>query len=174
MAQPHLFCVLPDSRRAREAAERLFETVEHELRALLPETAEILHVGATAIPGCLTKGDLDVVIRVEHADFRASETILADRYARNLGSARTEDFAAFEDGGRTPHLGIQLTAKGAAFDIFHRFAATLRADPDLVRRYNALKIAYDGQPMDDYRAAKDAFVAEALISASVQPDSSAP
>ena len=33
------------------------------LRPLLP-TAEIEHIGATAIPGALTKGDLDVMVRV--------------------------------------------------------------------------------------------------------------
>jgi hypothetical protein len=29
-------------------------------------------VGATSIPGCVTKGDLDVVIRVQAADFAAA------------------------------------------------------------------------------------------------------
>jgi len=33
-----------------------------------------------------------------------------------------------------------------------------------VERYNCLKSRFDGQPMEDYRAAKDAFVAEALAS----------
>ncbi|WP_315763620.1 MULTISPECIES: GrpB family protein [unclassified Bradyrhizobium] len=169
MAHPDLFRIAADHRQAREAAERLFEAVKQQLQAVLPATTEVLHVGATAIPGCLTKGDLDIVVRVERKDFQAVEATLSARFARNPGSTRTEEFAAFEDEVCTPHLGIQLTAKGGALDVFHRFAAALRADPALVSRYNTLKIAHDGQPMDCYRAAKDAFVADALLHASSQP-----
>lgn len=169
MAHPDLFRIAADDRHAREAAERLFGTVKQQLHAVLPATTEILHVGATAVPGCLTKGDLDMVVRVERKDFQAVEAALAARFARNPGSARTVEFAAFEDEACTPHLGIQLTAKGGAFDVFHRFAAALCADPALVNRYNALKITHDGQPMDRYRAAKDAFVADALLHASAKP-----
>ena len=107
----------------------------------------MLHVGATAVPGCLTKGDLDVVVRVEPADFAAAEARLAGRFGRNAGSVRTEDFAAFAEAGRSPPLGIQLTVKGGALDIFHAFAAALRGDPALVRRYNALKLRFRGRPM---------------------------
>lgn len=114
------------------------------------------------MPGCLTKGDLDIVVRVQREDFQAAEAALAARYARNSGSVRTNEFAAFEDETCTPHLGIQLTVKGGGVDVFHQFAAALRADPALVKRYNELKLAHDGQPMDRYRAAKDAFVTDAL------------
>ena len=162
MAHPELFRLTPDDRLAREAAERLFDEVKPVLDAILPPTAKVLHVGATSIPGCLTKGDLDIVVRVDPNDFAAAEATLAARFARNLGSTRTRDFAAFEDSCRTPHLGIQLTANGGVFDMFHRFTAALLADPALVQRYNALKLAQAGQPMDSYRTAKDAFIAQVL------------
>ncbi len=164
MTQPDQFRIAADVLKARQAAERLFATMRPQLREILPATAEVLHVGATAVPGCLTKGDLDIVVRVEREDFATAEAALAARFARNPGSIRTDEFAAFEDKAATPHLGIHLTVKGAALDVFHRFAAALRADPALVKRYNALKRAYDGQPMDRYRAAKDAFVADVLRS----------
>src|SRR4030095_4363123 len=107
-----------------------------------PGSAEVLHTGATAVPGCLTKGDLDIVVRVDRVDFAASEALLADRFRRNTGSIRTDEFAAFEDPDRSPHLGVQLTVKGGALDDFHRFAETLRQDPLLVRRYNDLKLRF--------------------------------
>lgn len=160
------FHVAADHHQAREAAERLFASMQVQLVAVLPATCEVLHIGATAVPGCLTKGDLDIVVRVKREDFEAAEAALAARFARNSGSIQTEAFAAFEDEACTPHLGIQLTVKGGELDIFHRFVAALRADPALVSRYNALKIAHDGQPMDDYRAAKDAFVTNVLRLAS--------
>lgn len=164
MGHPDHFHLAPDMAGARRAAEHLFEEVRGELGSLLPASAEILHVGATAIPGCLTKGDLDVVVRIACSDFGAAEAQLAHRFARNGSSASTEDFAAFEDRARTPHLGIQLTVEGGAFDLFHRFAAALRADPELVQSYNALKRRYDGRLMEQYRAAKDDFITHVLRS----------
>ena len=147
---------------AREAAEALFAVVASELISVLPASAEVLHVGATAVPGCLTKGDLDIVVRVDRVDFAASEALLANRFSRNVGSIKTDEFAAFEDAGRSPHLGVQLTMKGGAFDDFHQFVEELRRDPLLVHRYNELKLCFDGKSMTEYRAAKDAFVAEVL------------
>ena len=84
------------------------------------------------------------------------------RFARNLGSDRTPYFAAFEDRGAAPHLGIQLVVVGSECDDFHPFIAVLRADPALVAEYNRLKQAWHGKPMDDYRRAKDAFIARVL------------
>ncbi|WP_414531517.1 GrpB family protein [Rhodopseudomonas sp. G2_2311] len=43
----------------------MFAAVKQQLIAVLPNTSELLHIGATSVPGCLTKGDLDIVIRVE-------------------------------------------------------------------------------------------------------------
>ena len=151
-----------DADAARDAAEALFATVAAELKAVLPASAEILHIGATAVPGCLTKGDLDITVRVTQSDFAAADALLAKRFGRNTGSVRTESFTAFEKPDCSPHLGVQLVAKGDELDVFHQFAEALRQDPDLVRRYNELKLRFDGQPMADYRAAKDAFVRRVL------------
>lgn len=156
------FLLYADDAEARGRAERLFARVAVDLAEVLPASAEIRHVGATAVPGCLTKGDLDIVVRVPNADFPSADAALAQRFARNAGSKRTDTFSSFEEGAASPHLGIQLTVIGGADDCFHLFADVLRGDPELVVRYNALKRAYHGRPMQAYRAAKDAFVAEVL------------
>lgn len=156
------FSLHPDQELARSSAERLFARIAAELRALLPQSADIRHVGATAVPGCLTKGDLDIVVRVDASEFAAADRALAARFARNSGSKRTDTFSAFEDAGTTPHLGVQLTVAGGEDDYFHLFADALRRDPELVAAYNALKLRFDGQPMDVYRAAKSAFIGEVL------------
>jgi hypothetical protein len=62
MPNPELFLLAPDDARARAAAEALFASTGAEIRALLPYAADIRHIGATAVPGCLTKGDLDIVV----------------------------------------------------------------------------------------------------------------
>jgi GrpB-like predicted nucleotidyltransferase (UPF0157 family) len=162
MAAEATFHLADDPEWARRAAEALFRTLERNLTPNLPASAELLHVVATAIPGCLTKGDLDVVVRIGADDFAVAEAVLADRFARNAGSIRTADFAAFEGVGTVLALGLQLTVRGGRFDVFHHFVLALRADPILVVRYNVLKTRHAGAPMDAYRAAKDAFVGEVL------------
>jgi GrpB-like predicted nucleotidyltransferase (UPF0157 family) len=156
------FALHPNTDQAREDAERLFERVAAELKALLPPSADIHHIGATAVAGCRTKGDLDILVRVPAAVFGGADEVLAGRFARNVGSDRTETFSAFEDASTSPHLGIQLIVAGSEGDDFHIFVDALRRDPQLVARYNALKCQFDGQPMDVYRAAKSAFIRDAL------------
>lgn len=156
------FSLHPDAERARAAADALFEKTADALLRLLPVSADIRHVGATAVPGCITKGDLDIVVRVAATDFAAADAVLAARYSRNQGSARTDTFAAFEDDAVEPHLGIQLAVIDSADDFFHQFAYALRENSDLLARYNALKKSFDGRPMAEYRAAKDEFIAATL------------
>jgi GrpB-like predicted nucleotidyltransferase (UPF0157 family) len=162
MADEPDFLLHPEPARARAAADDLFERMVAILRPVLPPATDILHVGSTAIPGCLTKGDLDIVVRVRPADFAAADAVLAARLTRNTGSARTDSFAAFEDATTEPHLGVQLAVVGGPFDDFHRFAAALLHDSALVERYNALKTQFHGRPMAEYRAAKDAFIVAVL------------
>lgn len=156
------FSLHSDQVQARRDAERLFARVNAELGALLPACTEIHHVGATAVPGCLTKGDLDIAVRVGPGTFAAADAVLASKFARNAGSKRTDAFSAFEDATATPHLGVQLTAKGGADDYFHLFADALRRSTELVAAYNALKQRFDGKPMDAYRNAKSAFIEDVL------------
>lgn len=153
---------LADPGAASAAAWRLFASVRADLAAWLPAEAAIEHVGATAVPGCLGKGDLDIAVRVPPESFAACRAVLGRRYADNPGSVRTADFAAFQDEATEPPLGIQLVAVGSEFDVFVRFRDRLRAEPALAGRYNALKQAHAGRPVAAYRAAKDAFIAAAL------------
>jgi GrpB-like predicted nucleotidyltransferase (UPF0157 family) len=156
---------LVETARACERAQRLFERVSSSLQPSLPSVADIRHIGATAVPGCLTKGDLDIVIRVPAGEFQRVDVLLASRFARNEGSIRTENFSAFEDSSTDPHLGIQLTVIDGPRDFFHRFVEALRQSPKLLGEYNALKCLHDGGEMAIYRAAKDAFVARVLAGA---------
>ena len=147
---------------ASDAAERAFARLLGHLRAVLPPDADIEHVGATAVPGCDTKGDLDIAVRVAPGDFKAADLVLSGMFERNFGSGRSESFSAFKDDGAVPPLGVQLAVRGSPTDVFVRFRGLLLADAGLVARYNALKRAYDGRGMGEYRAAKSAFIEAAL------------
>jgi len=157
---PHdsVFRLSADPEQARKNAQRLFAATLTLLRARLPASADIRHIGATAVPGCQTKGDLDIVVRVREEDFAGADASLAALFDRNEGSVRTDTFSAFEDGTTSPHLGIQLTVIGGPSDDFHLFVETLAKSARLVDEYNELKRSFDGHAMDDYRKAKDRFV----------------
>lgn len=145
----------------RDAARRAYEEHHRTLRPLLPG-ARIEHVGSTAVPGSVTKGDLDICVIVEPADFSQADALLAGRCARNLGSIHTTSFAAFTVDGGAIDVGIQLVVAGSEWDTFVRWRDLLRSHPALRRAYDELKRRYDGRPMDDYRAAKSTFIGEAL------------
>lgn len=153
---------LVDAQAARAAADAAFHDWKRRHRTRLPQGADIEHVGATAIPGALTKGDLDIAVRVEPADFNAALRVLEPTHRPNLQSVRDETFAAFEADGASVPLGVQLVVKGSRLDLFTRFRDALIADPQLVERYNALKQRHDGGDMALYREAKAAFVKEVL------------
>lgn len=51
-----------------------------KLKKLLP-FAEVHHVGSTAVPGSLTKGDLNINIRVIQEDFDRAVNILKSHYS---------------------------------------------------------------------------------------------
>ena len=146
---------------ARKNADLLFAKVRLYLEEGIPN-GEIIHVGSTAVAGCLTKGDLDVVVRVPVSDFAQADSFLQTKHIRNNGSARTDTFSAFEDPSCIPHLGVQLVAVDGPFDFFHQFVDALRNSPELLQRYNELKRSFVGSEMQAYRAAKSNFIEQAL------------
>lgn len=155
-----VFC-LAGTERTRTDYEALYASLVGRLQPKLPQ-ADIQHIGATAIPGCLTKGDLDLVVRVPEECFHHADDVLGSMFARNTGSVRSESFAAFEIENSEPHVGIQLVAINSSFDFFPHFRDALRQSPELVGAYNNLKKRYNGAPMQSYRDAKNDFVSVVL------------
>jgi len=139
----------------REKAERLFAVVEERVRQVVPE-AVVEHVGSTSLPDGLTKGDLDVQVRVEAGVYEHARGELAAVYAPNPGGF-TEEGCSFKDDATDPPLGVHLTIIGGKSDIQHRQRDVLRARPDLRADYDALKRTFQGGDMDEYRNAKDVF-----------------
>jgi GrpB-like predicted nucleotidyltransferase (UPF0157 family) len=143
----------------RAAVDRLWQTERKKLLRLLPE-ADVQHVGSTAVPDSLTKGDLDIQVRVAAADFADAEAVLASHYQRNTKSDRAIGFASFTDTKAQPPLGVQLTAVDSPEDRFYRFRDVLKAHPPLREAYDTLKRGWEGRPMAGYRAEKAAFFDE--------------
>src|SRR3990167_11300559 len=84
----------------------LFKIEKQKLTALFPD-AVVEHVGGTSVPGSLSKGDLDINIRIAPEDFERAVETLKTLYEINQLDNWSEGFASFKDDSRG--LGIQLT-----------------------------------------------------------------
>lgn len=142
-------------------AEIAFGYHKNEISKTIPDV-DIQHVGSTAIPGSVTKGDLDIQIRVNSTQFDHAVKILSGMYDLNDGSISTSKFRAFKDDEASPPLGIQLTVIGSDFDFFWKIRDVLLRNPNLKNKYDALKLKYEDSSMSEYRKAKDKFFEDIL------------
>jgi len=140
-----------------------FERASAEIAAVLGTSLQAIHhIGSTAVPGSITKGDLDIQVRVSATHFAHADATLGTHYRRNLASTHTETFSSFKDDEADPPLGIQLTIANSPDDFFCTVRDYFIANADVNERYNNLKREFEGATMDDYRTAKSAFL-ESLI-----------
>ncbi len=147
--------------QVRQDVEAVFQRLRARIATLLPK-ARVEHVGATAVAGSITKGDLDICVLVEPTHFAEAEAALAGEFARNLGSDHTDDFAAFCGVDGAVEIGIQLAVAGGQRDFFTRWRDQLAADSGLLKTYNELKARFQGKSMTEYRLAKASFIEEHL------------
>lgn len=139
-----------------EHAEKTFLIHKKKITELLPE-ADIQHVGSSAIPNSLTKGDLDIQVRVRAEQFSIAVELLSTLYESNDGSVKTDTFRAFKDDATKPPLGVQLTVIDSEFDFFWKLREVLLANNKYRHAYDKLKKEYEAKSMDAYREAKDIF-----------------
>jgi|GEM_PF-55749 len=129
------------------------------LQALTPGL-EVRHVGATAVPCLATKGDLDVAVRVDAADFPSVVAALdAAGLQRNPGAYASATGCSFDldDGTGDVDVGVHVVVRESDDDEQWHFTRLLRLDPRLAQRLDGLKRQHDGGDMAVYRAAKSAF-----------------
>ena len=129
------------------------------LGTLLPEV-ECHHIGATAIPGALTKGDLDVLLRVENSKFSSVIEILRKNFAVKQPQNWNPYFASFgSDTGYSLPLGVQLVVKDSEADFFLFISDYLLSHPEIVAELNRVKRACADQSAGKYWSAKDRILA---------------
>ncbi|MEM6484887.1 MAG: GrpB family protein [Pseudomonadota bacterium] len=139
-------------------AERVFETVRSMLLTLLP-AAGVEHVGSTALPRGLTKGDLDIAVVVAPQEFLNAAERLSARFAPSAESEASDRFRHFEGHLGKDKFSVLLITHGS---IEHRkiigWRDLLIANPHLKAEYEALKRAHQGGLMSGYRQAKEQFI----------------
>ncbi len=147
----------------RDKAEKVFQKHQSLIKSNLPEV-EIYHVGSTAVKGSLTKGDVDLQVRLSQEDFDKAKEILMKIYDINEGSDQTSFFCAFEKEDELLPLGVQLTVIGSSVDNFRKLTQFFIENPTFIESYNQLKREFEGKDMKLYRKEKSTFIAKLLSS----------
>lgn len=138
----------------RKSVESLFRIEKAKLQEMFP-SAKIEHVGGTAVPGLLTKGDLDICVQVTEEDFHNAAHALKECYEINQPNNWTRTYASFKDGSRD--IGVQLCVVGSADDYFVHQREYLLKNQGAVEKLNQLKQQFEGSDMEAYRSAKNNF-----------------
>jgi len=115
---------------------------------------ELLLTGGTSLPGALTKGDIDLHLRVLPQHFEAVVARLRTVYSTASPQAWANTLAVFDIPGSRP-TSVAVTPRGSEHD--ERFMRTwdaLRRRPDLLAAYNELKAAAGAR---DYERQKSEF-----------------
>lgn len=143
-------------------AVSVFTTVATEVSRLLPD-AQLEHIGASAIPGAVSKGDLDICVLVApQAHAQAVQTLEAAGYAIKTDTLRTPALCMLLSPRTDIDVALQVVSKGSEFEFFLHFRDALRADPHLVERYNQLKTRFATRGEKRYRAEKSRFITAVL------------
>lgn len=145
---------------SKHAEEVFLKERKRILRVI--SSADIQHIGSTAIPGSLTKGDLDIQVRVKQKDFEKAQNALSKMYKPNKGNPPTKTYASFKDNNVKIPLGIQLTVIGSKEDNFTTLRDILTNNAKHLEEYNAIKKRFQGKSMKEYRKVKGKFVEKVL------------
>lgn len=152
------------------SAQRAFARIAEVVSSILP-TAEVEHVGATAVAGCLTKGDVDVLVRVMREDFPSAMGTLDATLQRSERNDPTGEYVEYDFESAGCYGSIQLAVAGSWHDRrFRRLKSVLASDDAALARYNELKRYHEGLSMTDYRIAKAAFVDALLVDSRFRND----
>ena len=146
--------------------DAILAIIRPRISALLPD-ADIEHIGATAIPEAITKGDLDIMVRVASKDFAVAIGRLKTIFPIKQPENWNDSFASFGDDHAYPlPLGIQLVVKDSESDFFVFIREYLTQTPTALQRYNELKQLNASLGSEAYWQAKNQFFSEVLAARS--------
>jgi GrpB-like predicted nucleotidyltransferase (UPF0157 family) len=137
--------------------DALLADLRRELAVLAPGVV-VEHIGATSMPDGLTKGDVDVNLRVEEDRFDHVVAALSTRFDVAQPQNWTATYASFSGTDRGVPLGIQVTVEGSDDDYLVRLRDVMRADPDMRAQYDEIKRANAPAGRNAYWRAKDEFL----------------
>ncbi|GAA0909489.1 hypothetical protein GCM10009557_84030 [Virgisporangium ochraceum] len=143
-------------RPADELLERAAAILADERARLAPllPPHELALTGGSSVPGALTKGDVDLHLRVDPAHFATTVAAARRVYRVVLPDIWTGTLATFEVPGAALPTGVAVTPVGSEHDVRFRVCwRLLSTRADLLAEYNAMKRAAGA----DYEVRKSAF-----------------
>ncbi|WP_433380187.1 hypothetical protein ACQPZX_14845 [Actinoplanes sp. CA-142083] len=139
-----------------DAAKAILRQERQRLAVLLQCPHELVLVGGSSLPGTLTKGDVDLHLRVSVDAFTQAVAAMSDVYEVVLPEIWAPTLATFAAKAALP-TGIAATPAGSEHDLrFTRAWQRLAADPALVDAYNDVKLRHRDDPRE-YERMKSAF-----------------
>lgn len=162
-ALPEIMQLLKPEHYQPAAAAR-YARIAATVLAVLP-LARLEHVGASAIPGALSKGDLDICVVVAAGAHAAAVAVLQGLgYAVKADTLRTAELCMLQAEGDADAVALQVVAAGSKFEFFMHFRDALRADAQLVAAYNRVKQEAAALAPQRYRQEKAKFIEQVLQS----------
>lgn len=150
------------SEEMRPVLDAHLPRIAKRLSELVP-SAGFHHIGATAIPGSITKGDVDVLLRVTPQAFPPAVIRLKDTFAVAQPQNWSDAFASFADESTYPFpLGVQMVVENSPNDFFLFLTDYFTAHPDELERLNQLKIDNAARGPEAYWSAKNEFLSAIL------------
>lgn len=145
-----------------DVLNQIFATLKSRILQVLPQ-GEVDHIGSSAIKGAISKGDLDILVRVRPDKMtEAIKAIESLGFKIKEGTLRTESLCMLVTTEFNEDVAIQLIAHGSEFEDFLHFRDKLNSNPDLVIKYNQLKIKSTNLTPNEYRIKKSEFIQKIL------------
>ncbi|MDO7534013.1 GrpB family protein [Acinetobacter pittii] len=145
----------------QQRCTQLFNSYQKEISTLLP-FAKIEHIGSSAIPNAISKGDLDIYIEVMSEQFEfAIEQLKTLNFIEKQNTLRTHELCMLES-LNNDDVAFQIVVTDSVFTFFLAFKNKLINSPTLVNEYNQLKLQCSHLDPDQYRTIKSDFINRVL------------
>ncbi|MDO7196789.1 GrpB family protein [Acinetobacter pittii] len=145
----------------QQRCAQLFNSYQKDISALL-SFAKIEHIGSSAIPNAISKGDLDIYIEVMSEQFEfAIEQLKTLNFIEKQNTLRTHELCMLES-LNNDDVAFQIVATDSVFTFFLAFKNKLINSPTLVNEYNELKLQCSHLDPDQYRTIKSDFINRVL------------
>lgn len=141
---------------------RIYSELKIRIHDILPD-ADVDHVGSSAIHGAISKGDLDILVRINKEELESCiEKLKKLGFKEKQGTLRNDSLCMLYTDQYKEDVAIQLVARNSEFEDFLLFRDLLNSDPTLVSEYNALKEKSEDLTADEYRSIKSIFIEKVL------------
>ncbi|MER8074405.1 GrpB family protein [Acinetobacter pittii] len=145
----------------QQRCTKLFNSYQKDISTLLP-FAKIEHIGSSAIPNAISKGDLDIYIEVIPEQFKfAIEQLKTLNFIEKQNTLRTDELCMLES-LNNDDVAFQIVVTDSLFTFFLAFKNKLINSPTLVNEYNQLKLQCSHLDPDQYRTIKSDFINRVL------------